>query len=226
MDADADQGRLMSDDIDLPDWLPLLARKQAGKAYKLARASGSAEYVTIVTRVTTDIRMKKVWTTESFSTRAEWMQQIALGSTYNLMLHLGQLILPSRTGQTSAPRRDWPQELRNLPNVFENQAAALRDAAQRWSSWIETASQTQTGFHAQLAKKILELRRLADDFDGLRKAWDETWTFRTDAEEARTALVAHVARRMQELFGTPMYGQSATIASVVLDLEVTSDPGP
>jgi hypothetical protein len=239
----------MGDRVEFPNWLPRLVRERAHELHAIALATNSAEDVAEVMRITTDARMKNVWryleskrrirsrrsahyqhpaidpmrhesyARDGFSTRAEWMQQIGMRAIYEMMFRLARPGLMRRwtemhTYNQCSMEEFSLEEIWNQPNPFRDQAATLRANATKWS---EQLNENNNGF-AELQKAIALMLRAADSLDAAYRA-----RFRTTPREVLTAVTALIARQMASFFGTPMYGQTAIIASVVLDRSVTID---
>jgi hypothetical protein len=216
----------MTDPADLPIWLPPLVKERAREAYAGAR---SAAELAMVKRVTTDLRMAGVWKylqqkkrktadyvypvlnplplpgtpiktpdhPEAFSSRTEWIQQIGLRKLYERTILLGRCCLPSANVTTTFSARRYRQKAAKLQ--LEAQKLAGKD--DQLSHHLEAAS---------------HLSRAADWFDGMA-------AILTANEDNQVAVVMAVTAIMVKFFGKPMYQQSAAIASIMLDREITRD---
>jgi hypothetical protein len=242
----------MTRDFEFPIWLPTLVREHARKFYDQALASGSSDELDMLHRITADPSMGAVWKylqtkrrpkrspydykhpvrdpapdadyhPEQFPSRAEWMQQIGLAEIYKHSHQLGCLCLPSRMASKSQSPAIL-DELRGVPNVFDDQIAKLQADAHEWSDWIKPAKERgEKQFAAKLAKSISRLLALADDFDALKKIYEKPYECRVKPHEVLAAATALIAANMKRTFGEPMYGQTATIASLVLARPVTRE---
>jgi len=235
--------------VEFPDWLPLLVREEAEKALAQAARSSDDDELAMVRRITRDPRMRAVWKylqgreglthreyknpvrdpmpgadyhPKEFSTRAEWLQQVGLAEIYKLAHYWGCLCLPSRQIESDADRY-FPSKFSGLPNQFQDQAAALRATADAWSHQCQQAKeQGLKRYYRALEKSISRINDLAEDFEELEKIWDEHWKPTKLKQKDQVALVtARIAGRMNSIFRQPMYGQTATIASLVLNVTVT-----
>jgi hypothetical protein len=238
----------------LPAWLPPIVKEHAHRFYAEAAASGSAEELAMLERITTSPAIKKVWDylqtkrrvqhqptteyrhpvhdpmagvgnhSEDFPTRAEWRQQMGLAAIYERAHQFGVLCLPSRIA-AKRPPREAPEEFRNPPNVFQTQAADLRAVAEEWSRiWaVPSRERGEKRFATELTKLIDQMRSLADGFDALEKVFHEQWEFHTKPGEVAAAVTANIATTMDQVFGEPMYGQTATISSLVLNQPITRE---
>jgi hypothetical protein len=239
---------------ELPQWLPPLVREHAQKFYAQAIASGREDELAMVWRITSDSRMRTVWTylqnkrrlqyfrtaeyknpvidpmatadyhPKEFSTRAEWLQQIGLAVIYEHAHNFGCLCLPSRLNEGDAHRR-VPSQYANLPSEFQDQAAVLRTTAETWLNRCQQAKQQGLKrYGAALEEIISRIHVLAEDFEGLEKIWHEDWKPpKLKPKDMIAAVTAQIAFKFNGVFGEPMYGQTATIASLVLNVRVTRE---
>jgi hypothetical protein len=161
---------------------------------------------------------------KEFSTRAEWLQQAGLAAIYERAHTLGCLCLPSRLSEGDAHRR-FPSEYENLPNIFRDQAATFRATAETWLNRCQQGKQQGLKrYCAALEKIISRIHVLAEDFEGLEKIWEENWKpAKLKPKDMVAAVTAQIARKFNDVLGEPMYGQTATIASLVLNVRVTRE---
>jgi hypothetical protein len=211
----------MMDTADLPIWLPPLVKESARReAYAGARSAAELEMAKRITtdprmagvwkylqkkqrdrrhRQTAGYKYSAIdpmaaetdHHPETFSSRAEWLQQNALRSIYRRMLHLGLLCMPSANVSIVST---------GSANYYRARAAELRSEAQ--TLWSEDVAS--------------HLHKAANCFDAMAES-----SISFAVKNTPTSVMAGVARQMKHLFGTPMYTQSAIISGIVLDREVT-----
>jgi hypothetical protein len=215
----------MRDRHEFPPWLPPLVREQARALHSELFKAGTAEDIAVVNRLTSDPKMEGVWkylqrhkrmnyrrtgyehavydpqahsgvNRSSFPTRAIWLQQLAMREFYIDAIRWGRMCAAP---VTPAPRSYLSRVLRAEASLVE-QGMSLLDLS------------------AETKRKVAkELRRAADVYeDAAQESRAKT------SKEVPRYLMAMVAQRLRDLFGTPMYGQAATVASLILGRDVTA----
>jgi len=208
-----------------PTWLPPLIREQAHVLRSELLKSGTSDDIAVLDRMTSDPRMEAVWkflqkhkragyrkladyqhavydpmahsavNRSSFPTRAVWLQQLAMREFYTDIVRWARAyVAPASPHFYYHPRAD-----------------ALRAEA----SFVE---RDPFGLSAETKRKLAkDLRRTADTY---ARAAKEART--KTSEEAPRYMMWLVAMWLHQLFGKWMYGQAATVASLILRRKVTS----
>ena len=110
-----------------------------------------------------------------------------------------------------------------VEQFYRQEAADQRAQAKIWSSKIDELIEDQAGYEVKREKIVSHLLAAADAIEAIANQ------SRVHIERAvPKAAIMLIARKMDELFGPsdarqPMYGQTATIASIVLRREITAD---
>ena len=225
----------MRDGITFPSWVPALVADWAMVLHQQAVDRGHLDEAAMIVRVTSDLRMKKFWAylqskrrdpedrhirtheykhaapdadpngpypSNQFPTRQEWRQQAAFERIYSEVIRWGGL-----------PLRLPLSEFR----LYAKEAASLRAKAEAEAKLEAGTDRRVNRCRSQHAKLARAYIRAAEAADALAVASS------ADAKELAPALVTvGIAEALLQNFGDRMYGQAATIASVVLESTVTA----
>jgi hypothetical protein len=214
----------MRDPRVFPSWLPPLVREQAQALHSELLKSGTADDIAVLERITSDPRMEAVWkylqkhkrtgyrrtevyehavrdpqahsgvNRSSFPTRAVWLQQLAMREVYIDAVRWARMC--AAPASSDHPYLTDALRLRAEAQILENEPFGLSVAMKR-----------------RLATR---LRRAADAYaDAAKEARAKT------SEEIPRYVMMMIAGRMHNLFGKRMYGQAATIASLIMQRDVT-----
>jgi hypothetical protein len=221
-----------------PTWLPSLVADHATLVWRQAETAGNTEEADAITRITCDPRMEEVWSylrrrrrdpdkrqvrtheyayaardddpnagnpaPGKFPTRLETLQQLAMSRLYGDMVRLTRLY-----GMPSGPARG-PRSHPHLlaPHPWSTIAVALRAMAPR----MESGSAKLRG------------RRERDIHTAAAAIEDQTETEISATIDGIPAAVTRlIAGRLRRRFGVPMVGQTAIIAGVILNSEVSAE---
>jgi hypothetical protein len=221
-----------------PAWLPSLVAEHAILVWRQAEAAGNVEEADALERITRDPRMETVWrymqrrqrdrekrhvrthlydraarddnpnadnpAPGKFPTRSETLQQLAMSQTYGDMVRLTRLY-----GMSSGPARG-PRSHPHLaqPHPWNSTAAELRAMASR--------------VEAGTAKMRTHRRRDIADTAGVIESQIEQEINNT-IDNIPAAVVRIIGGKLERRFGVTMVGQAATIASVILDSEMSTE---
>jgi hypothetical protein len=234
----------MRDSLEMPPWLPPLIAERARAAFAAMIEAGTAEEdVAVVKRLTTDPRMEHVWKylqrrrredhyrtadyenpvrdlapkgpfplpfPSPFPTRAAYMQNVAMGTFYFNVLCL---MTGGRFNQFGGPYPTSPPFLSQFRSSYRDRAEALRAEAKS----ISEISRKVYDLPRELDRLERSLLQAADAYEKLANA------SRADSRRQMPAAVTkYIAEELQTLFGHRMYGQTAVVASVILDRDVTT----
>jgi hypothetical protein len=226
----------MRDRVDFPSWLPPLVAERARELHQQAIEMERNDEAAMIVRITSDPRMEQVWAhlrnkrrdpderhvrtheyeyaaidrdpngpyrSDRFPTRAEWRQQVALEKIYSEIIRWGGL----RSRLPLSEARQYAQEATSL-------RAKAAVEAKHWSGTDRRINRCRAE-HAKLERAYI---KAADAADALAAASI------TDTDDLSPAIVTvRVAETLLKNFGKRMYGQTASIASVVLDQTVTAE---
>jgi hypothetical protein len=231
----------MADPLRFPDWLPPLVAERAAVFLSDAVEYGTVEDLALIKRITTDSRMEGVWkyllrrrreehqqTTEyenairdtepdgrypmSFSTRAIWMQHLAMKLLYD------KVICMMTVGRIGSFRTSF--ESANVPSLCS------------WSNnpYLKRAEELRAEARS-ISAIDRRIENCPDELDALERqlvvAANAYFNFAaaslTDSERRIPPMVtAQVCRDLQSFFGRKLYSQAATIATIILNREVTA----
>jgi hypothetical protein len=215
----------MRDPRAFPSWLPPLVREQAHALRSEMLKSGTPDDIAVLDRMTSDPKMEAVWkylqkhrragyrrtddyehavrdpmahsgvNRSSFPTRASWLQQLAMRELY-----IEAVRWACAYAAPASP-----------DHLYLTDALRLRGEAQ------QCLEREPFGLSVATKRRLAtRLRRAADAYtDAAKEA-------RTKAsEEIPRYVMMMIAGRMHDLFGKRMYGQAATIASLIMERDVT-----
>lgn len=212
---------------ELPDWLPQLVRKRVCEL--LVEYENKPQERAWVLEFATDHRMKRVWSyllkrkrvdyrrsgyfhpvidhypdcgyaRDGFAIRAEWMQQIGMTVLFEQFL---VLVLPM-SFDSNALRSKLPLE----------QALAHSRASIECLDQVGALSVKETELRLAARRDLV---RALERINGIKLL------HRPSRAECRAATLASLARFFTEIFGSPMYGQVAIVANVILEEPVKPD---
>jgi hypothetical protein len=222
----------------LPDWLPRLIAKRAQALIAEAENSSHVEDLALIRRLTTDPRMKSVWKylqrkkrnhhkwtgdyenpvfdpipnapfPAPFPSRSVWMQHLAMEKFY---CDLICMMTWGRFGRFGAPH-PATEDLAKWRTPYLERAAELRAEAKL----VSEINRSVENCPRELDKVAHRLTQAAVAYEELAHA------SHADSERRVPAVVtAQIAKDLKVLFGRKMYGQAATVASVILEREVTA----
>ena len=143
----------------------------------------------------------------AFASRSEWLQQVALRHLFSYLVRL--VTLMHRLPQAE------PRHYRELASWLRAAADSEFKVLEDFHAALE-ALDRRRGLALPQRKFIKSLMKAAEGADALAVQSDKEIE-----TEIPKAVVAMIARALHELFGKHMYGITATLASLVLNREIT-----
>jgi hypothetical protein len=187
--------------LTIPDWFPKELERRARELH--ARAlSRNPEQAAVVARVVTDARMKRVW--QEIGKRRR--------SPLDARVHLHPATVPSTQDGDDAQHKAMEALL-----AFAAMIVGTRPSSADHELQIDRLRQDAADFRASDGSR--RTAKLAAALDQAREAYGKKNDLETSQHERR--VVDELAAFMQATFGSPMHGLTATVASVVLQHEVS-----